>query len=48
MSDNSSSFCNIALEESDFKKLEDLDPFQTEGYQSIARISVPVKITYTS
>ena len=35
------------VEENDLKKLEDLDPFQTEGFQSNARIPVPVKIVYT-
>lgn len=39
--------CNLMIEEADLKKLEDLDPFQTEGYQSNARVSVLVKIFYT-
>lgn len=43
----SSSLCTLALEESDLKKLEELDPFQTDGYQTMARVSIPVKIIYT-
>ena len=35
------------VEDSDLKKLEDLDPFQTEGFQSIAKIPNQVKIIYT-
>jgi hypothetical protein len=35
------------VEDSDLKKLEDLDPFQTEGFQSIAKLPVPVQIIYT-
>jgi hypothetical protein len=44
---NSIAVCNLMVEEEDLKKLEDLDPFQTEGFQSNARVSVPVKIIYT-
>lgn len=47
MSQSESSLCNLALEESDLKKLEELDPFQTDGYQSHSRSSIPVRIIYT-
>ena len=45
---DSSSLCNLMLEESDLKKLEELDPFQTDGYQTLARVSLPVNIVYTN
>ena len=49
MSNNeSSSFCNLTLEDSDLKKLEELDPFQTEGYQTVAKVPLEVSIVYTS
>lgn len=32
--------CNLMIEDEDLKKLEDLDPFQTEGFQSNARVRV--------
>jgi hypothetical protein len=28
--------------------LEELDPFQTDGYQTIGRVTVPVAIVYTN
>jgi len=34
------------LEEVDLKKLEDLDPFQTDGFQSNCKVTLPVKIVY--
>lgn len=42
----SEQLCNLMLEETDLKKLEDLDPFQTDGYQSNCRLNIPVKIVY--
>ena len=30
------------------KKLEELDPFQTDGYQSFDRVTIPVNIIYTN
>lgn len=47
MSHSESSLCNLTLEESDLKKLEELDPFQTDGYQNHSRTSIPVRIVYT-
>lgn len=44
----SSSFCNLTLEEGDLRKLEELDPFQTDGYQTLAKIPLTVAIVYTS
>jgi hypothetical protein len=29
---NSTTICNLMVEDSDLKRLEDLDPFQTEGF----------------
>jgi hypothetical protein len=48
MNNESSSFCNLNLEESDLKKLEELDPFQTDGYQSHSKVDLPVRIVYTN
>ena len=48
MSHNQSSSCNLTLEESDIKKLEELDPFQTDGYQTFDRVTIPVSIIYTN
>jgi hypothetical protein len=45
---DSSSLCNLTLEEGDLRKLEELDPFQTEGFQSLARVPLSVSIVYTS
>jgi hypothetical protein len=45
---DSSSLCNLTLEDSDLKKLEELDPFQTDGYESLAKLTLPVRIVYTS
>ena len=47
-SNDSSSFCNITLEDSDLKKLEELDPFQTDGFQTLAKLPMSVSIVYTS
>jgi len=47
MNNESSSLCNLNLEDSDLKKLEELDPFQTDGYQTIGKINLPVTIVYT-
>lgn len=47
MNNESASLCNLNLEDSDLKKLEELDPFQTDGYQSLGKVSVPVRIIYT-
>jgi hypothetical protein len=30
------------------KKLEELDPFQTDGYQSFDKVTIPVSIIYTN
>lgn len=43
----SSSLCNLTLEDSDLKQLQELDPFQTDGYQTFARTTIPVRIVYT-
>jgi hypothetical protein len=45
---DSSSLCNLTLEDSDLKKLEELDPFQTDGYQTLAKLTLAVRIVYTS
>jgi len=45
---DSSSLCNLTLEDADLKKLEELDPFQTDGYQTLAKVSLMVHIIYTS
>ncbi len=45
---DSSSLCNLTLEEADLKKLDELDPFQTDGFQSLAKVSLSVGIVYTS
>lgn len=47
MTTQKNTLCNLMVEDSDLKKLEDLDPFQTEGFQSIAKLPVPVQIIYT-
>lgn len=47
MSQSESSLCNLTLEEADLKKLEELDPFQTDGYLTFSRTSLPVRIVYT-
>jgi hypothetical protein len=47
-SNESSSLCNLTLEEGDLKKLDELDPFQTDGYQTLAKIPLTVSIVYTS
>jgi hypothetical protein len=39
--------CNLMVEDADLKKLEELDPFQVEGYHSNAKISIPVKIAFS-
>ena len=44
----SSSLCNITLEDGDLKKLDELDPFQTDGYQTVAKIALTTSIVYTS
>jgi hypothetical protein len=48
MSKEGSSLCCLTLEEDDLKKLEELDPFQTDGYQTLARIPLALAIVYTS
>ena len=50
MIDNSSTteLCNITLEETDMKKLEELDPNQVNGMRTYAHISVPVLIKYVN
>ena len=35
------------LEESDLQKLEDLDPLQTEGFKTHAKLNLPMRIVYT-
>ena len=47
MSQSESSRCNLPLEDSDLKKLEELDPFQTDGYQTVARVPVDLRIVFT-
>jgi hypothetical protein len=47
MTTQKNTLCNLMVEDSDLKKLEDLDPFQTEGFQSIAKLPIPVQIIYT-
>ena len=47
-SNESSSLCNITLEDGDLKKLDELDPFQTDGYQTVAKIALTTSIVYTS
>jgi hypothetical protein len=44
----SSSLCNITLEDGDLKKLDELEPFQTDGYQTVAKIALTTSIVYTS
>ena len=48
MSESETSLCNLTLEEADLKKLEELDPFQTDGYQTVARVPVLLHIIFTS
>lgn len=48
MSSISSALCNLTLDEEDLKKLEDLDPNQSNGFKSIIRTSIPIKIIYTN
>ena len=47
MINESSSLCNLNLEDSDLKKLEELDPFQTDGYQTLGKVNLPMNIVYT-
>ena len=44
----SSALCNLTLDEEDLKKLQDLDPNQSNGFKSLIRIPVPIKIIYTN
>lgn len=46
MTSISSTLCSITIDEEDLKKLEDLDPNQSNGFKSILKMSVPMKIVY--
>lgn len=45
---SSSSLCNITLEDSDLRKLDELDPNHTDGFKSFSKIPVPVRIVYSN
>ena len=45
---SSSSLCNIVVEDADLKKLEELDPNQSDGFKTFAKIVIPAKIVYTN
>ena len=48
MTSASSTLCNITIDEEDLKKLEDLDPNQSNGFKSILKVPVPMKIIYVN
>lgn len=47
MHNESSTLCNLNLTHTDTHKLEELDPYHTDGYHTHAKVDVPLRIVYT-